>query len=42
LVRTGYGEGELAWHAKNWAHQRDFVAADLSEAVDWILQETMR
>jgi len=42
LVRTGYGEGELAWHAKNWAHQPDFVAADLSEAVDWILQETMR
>jgi D-glycero-D-manno-heptose 1,7-bisphosphate phosphatase len=39
LVRTGYGEGELAWHAKNWPRQPEFVAADLSEAVDWILKE---
>jgi D-glycero-D-manno-heptose 1,7-bisphosphate phosphatase len=39
LVRTGYGEGELAWHAANWPLQPDFVAADLSHAADWILRQ---
>jgi D-glycero-D-manno-heptose 1,7-bisphosphate phosphatase len=39
LVRTGFGEGELAWQAKNWTHQPEFVAADLPEAVEWVLQE---
>jgi D-glycero-D-manno-heptose 1,7-bisphosphate phosphatase len=39
LVRTGYGEGELAWHADRWPAQPDFVAADLSEAADWILRQ---
>jgi D-glycero-D-manno-heptose 1,7-bisphosphate phosphatase len=39
LVRTGFGEGELAWHAENWLRQPEFVAADLPEAVEWILQE---
>jgi D-glycero-D-manno-heptose 1,7-bisphosphate phosphatase len=38
LVRTGYGEGELAWHVKEWPSRPDFVAADLPEAVDWILK----
>ena len=38
LVRTGYGEGELAWHAAKWPVQPDFVAADLAEAADWILR----
>src|SRR5436309_3543269 len=38
LVRTGYGEGELAWHAAEWAAQPDFVAEDLSKAADWILR----
>jgi D-glycero-D-manno-heptose 1,7-bisphosphate phosphatase len=42
LVRTGYGEGELAWHVKNWPHQPDFIAQDLAAAVDWILKETKR
>ena len=42
LVRTGFGEGELAWHAKNWACRPEFVAADLPEAVEWILQEVRR
>lgn len=42
LVRTGFGEGELAWHAKNWACQPEFVAADLPEAVEWILREVHR
>ena len=42
LVRTGFGEGELTWHAKNWTHQPEFVAADLPEAVEWVLQEVQR
>lgn len=37
LVRTGYGEGELAWHSSKWRVQPHFVANDLSEAVDWIM-----
>lgn len=39
LVRTGYGEGELAWHAAKWPTPPDFIADDLSEAVDWILRQ---
>jgi len=38
LVRTGYGAGEYQWHAAKWAVQPDFVAADLSDAVSWILR----
>jgi len=37
LVRTGYGEGEFVWHVGDWAEKPDFVAADLTEAVGWIL-----
>jgi D-glycero-D-manno-heptose 1,7-bisphosphate phosphatase len=39
LVRTGYGEGELAWHAAKWPSQPVFVARDLEEATDWILRQ---
>ncbi|GAC1666477.1 MAG: HAD family hydrolase [Candidatus Acidiferrum sp.] len=39
LVRTGYGEGELAWHAANRKVQAHFVARDLTEATDWILRQ---
>jgi D-glycero-D-manno-heptose 1,7-bisphosphate phosphatase len=39
LVRTGYGEGELAWHAKNWPVQPNFIAPTLTEAADWILEQ---
>jgi len=39
LVRTGYGEGELAWHAASWPAPPDFVADSLTQAVDWILRE---
>lgn len=38
LVRTGYGEGELARHAKKWTTQPEHVAVNLAEAVDWILE----
>jgi len=40
LVRTGYGEGELAWHAAQWSSPPDFVAADLSAAAEWIVEQT--
>jgi len=39
FVRTGYGEGELAWHAAKWPAQPDFVAEDLAQAADWILRQ---
>lgn len=39
LVRTGYGEGELAWHRANWPRQPEYVARDLTEATDWILRQ---
>jgi hypothetical protein len=37
LVRTGYGEGEIEWHAAKWPAPPDLVAEDLAAAVDWIL-----
>lgn len=40
LVRSGYGEGELAWHSAKWPAQPDFVAEDLARAVDWILRQS--
>lgn len=39
LVRTGYGEGELAWHAAKWPAPPDFIADDLAAAVEWILRQ---
>ncbi len=39
LVRTGYGEGELAWDSAKWSAQPDFVAEDLLKAADWILRQ---
>ena len=39
MVRTGYGEGELLWHAAQWSVQPDCVAADLLEAAEWILRQ---
>jgi D-glycero-D-manno-heptose 1,7-bisphosphate phosphatase len=38
FVRTGYGEGEYLWNLSKWASQPDFVAADLGDAVNWILK----
>jgi D-glycero-D-manno-heptose 1,7-bisphosphate phosphatase len=38
LVRTGYGEGEFLWNSAKWPHQPEFVAADLADAVHWILK----
>lgn len=38
LVRTGYGEGEVAWHAARWPIQPDFIAEDMASAAEWILR----
>jgi len=40
LVRSGYGEGEVAWHASKWAVQPGCIAATLTEATDWILEQS--
>ena len=39
LVRTGYGEGELAWQAGKWPARPDFVADDLTQTVGWIVRQ---
>jgi D-glycero-D-manno-heptose 1,7-bisphosphate phosphatase len=39
LVRSGYGLGEVAWHAKEWPRQPDQIVDDLRDAVNWILRE---
>lgn len=38
LVRTGYGEGDYLWNSPKWKCQPNFVAADLGDAVQWILR----
>ncbi len=37
LVKTGYGLGELTYHAPSWSRQPDLVAEHLLEAVERIL-----
>jgi len=39
LVRTGYGQGEIAWNSAKWQVQPDFIAEDLAQATDWILRQ---
>ena len=39
MVRTGYGEGEILWHAGKWRLKPDVIAADLTAATDWILEQ---
>ena len=39
LVKSGYGLGELAYHAPRWSRQPDLVAEHLLEAVERILAE---
>lgn len=39
LVLTGYGRGEHEWNRSRWGHIPEFVAEDLSVAVDIILKE---
>jgi phosphoglycolate phosphatase-like HAD superfamily hydrolase len=37
LVLTGYGQGEMAHQSHAWSVRPDHVAADLLDAVCWIL-----
>jgi len=39
LVKTGYGQGELLWHAPAWPQPPDVVGEHLLEAVERILAE---
>ena len=39
LVLTGYGKGEWEFHRDQWNVKPDYVAQDLYEAVQWILQK---
>lgn len=39
MVRTGYGEGEILWHAAKWTLKPNFIAADLAAAAGWILEQ---
>ena len=38
LVLTGYGRGEWEYSSAQWKVKPDYVAQDLLEAVEWILQ----
>ena len=40
LVRTGYGRGEFEWNRARWPNLPDRVVEDLTQAVDWILEES--
>jgi D-glycero-D-manno-heptose 1,7-bisphosphate phosphatase len=42
LVLTGYGRGEYEFQRDTWKEQPDFIADNLSEAVDWILKDLER
>jgi D-glycero-D-manno-heptose 1,7-bisphosphate phosphatase len=39
LVLTGYGRGEYEWNRGRWPRQPDYVAEDLTAAVERILKE---
>ena len=38
LVLTGYGRGEREYHRETWVTPPDYVAKNVSEAVQWILR----
>jgi hypothetical protein len=38
-VKTGYGFGDLTWHAKTWPRQPDLITENLETAADWILRD---
>ena len=42
LVLTGYGKGEWEYFGGQWKVKPDYVAEDLLEAVQWILQRESR
>jgi D-glycero-D-manno-heptose 1,7-bisphosphate phosphatase len=38
LLLSGYGKGEYEYNRDSWPRQPDFVATDLLEGVEWILE----
>jgi len=41
LVLSGYGKGELEYRGRSWSRMPDHVAANLAEAVDWIMLQPL-
>ena len=40
LVKTGWGENSLTMHRDEWKNvEPDYIAEDLVDAVDWIIQD---
>jgi D-glycero-D-manno-heptose 1,7-bisphosphate phosphatase len=39
LVLTGYGKGQYEHQSADWPFRPRYVAADLAQAVDWILEQ---
>jgi D-glycero-D-manno-heptose 1,7-bisphosphate phosphatase len=39
LVLTGYGKGEWEYYRDQWKDRPDYVAKDLFEGVQWILNK---
>ncbi len=39
LVLTGYGKGEWEYNRNQWKEKPEYVAADLYEAVEWIIKQ---
>lgn len=39
FVKTGYGLGEWTYQGHTWTEHPEHIAADLSEAVEWLLGE---
>jgi D-glycero-D-manno-heptose 1,7-bisphosphate phosphatase len=39
FVKTGYGLGEWEYNRNAWKNQPDYVAEDLLDAVEWILED---
>ena len=42
LVLTGHGQGQLEHQSEGWRTRPDYIAKDLSEAIDWILERERR
>ncbi len=40
LVLTGYGRGEYEYQRRSWKEQPDYIAPDLYNAVEWILDDS--
>lgn len=42
MVMTGYGRGEYEYQRQDWNDTPDFIAENLKEAVEWIIEDLKR